>query len=862
MDLIEYLIGTIAKIIKTIFSWFMTFFEFIISLPFYLFGLSQERKYEKKISNLLSSMDKALSDNKQQLSWAENMLNQVQNVSTNQNHKNLLDEFKENCERFEKTVTPIKNDLEKKLNSDNFTGQSKKLYRQFKDVWRTLDGRPDRNNHLEFANFDVIYDEYHNFINSLLSFAKVEKLRMNSLSSWEYSKNGVDFLLQLGDEDTAGEKTVTIKATPKHSIIAEDNSFCYDSSDTIVSFVNGHLQYTRKCQFSELDHYDVYEFFTSADHLMRKQVSNDYSQSLEMRTNEAKNWITNLPALNLETVAPPPGDNVPEKEKLPDARARWAQLSDLQSAGVLEPKGFLLGRMGYGSYIYTGDYNSHIMTIASAGSGKGVGVVIPNLLRHKGSVVVLDPKAENFMVTSQFRLKYGDVYYFDPYGVLENYISRGLNRADTIKARINPMDLVDPYNDRDGYIDQATLIASSLVSCPADAGDATFFYQEAQGFLKNAICYIALLYPLGHPERNLLTVRKKVAMEFPLLKDDLIRERRGQPWANELPIVELIGWLGKVVAAHSNAKAHVMQGTDFLTNPKVADYLSKSNVDLSQLRSHCMSLYLIWDVDRLLHAPNQCKPLIRLLFSLTIKGAGNYKVEMSPTNAQNKILFMLDEIAQLGTVEILQPLLTLQRGAGLVAWTIWQSLSQINSIYGEQVAKTLFNNCAVKQFFGVNDLDTAKMVSEYAGATTYYKVSQNLSEAQNTATSYVDQFGFTHSFGVSKTTGTSSSNSYHGCDYTSTTGENQNFTTTKNQTNSYSFSKSIQHGHTWTKGQVVTPEKAQLVTPVDVMNSIAYGVQFVFYRDKVPFPILSGKIRYYEEPEFEGEWKENLTRNQ
>ncbi len=36
------------------------------------------------------------------------------------------------------------------------------------------------------------------------------------------------------------------------------------------------------------------------------------------------------------------------------------------------------------------------MTIASTGAGKGVGCITPALLRHKGPVVVIDPKGEMY----------------------------------------------------------------------------------------------------------------------------------------------------------------------------------------------------------------------------------------------------------------------------------------------------------------------------------------------------------------------------------------------------------------------------------------------------------------------------------
>lgn len=60
----------------------------------------------------------------------------------------------------------------------------------------------------------------------------------------------------------------------------------------------------------------------------------------------------------------------------------------------------------------------HLLTIAPTGAGKGVSCVIPALLRHKGDIVVMDPKGENYAVTAEFRKSLGQkVVLLDPYGV-------------------------------------------------------------------------------------------------------------------------------------------------------------------------------------------------------------------------------------------------------------------------------------------------------------------------------------------------------------------------------------------------------------------------------------------------------------
>ena len=91
--------------------------------------------------------------------------------------------------------------------------------------------------------------------------------------------------------------------------------------------------------------------------------------------------------------------------------ARWATLRDLVRGKALGGGGLIVGK-AYGQFIrFKGD--GAVMVCAPQGRGKGVGVVIPNLLEHLGSVIVTDPKGENFAVTQRHRSTLGPVYRLD-----------------------------------------------------------------------------------------------------------------------------------------------------------------------------------------------------------------------------------------------------------------------------------------------------------------------------------------------------------------------------------------------------------------------------------------------------------------
>ncbi len=98
--------------------------------------------------------------------------------------------------------------------------------------------------------------------------------------------------------------------------------------------------------------------------------------------------------------------------------------------------------------------------------------VVPTLLDHPGSVLVTDPKGENYAVTAGWRRKirwWQAVHAFDPFGVVGG------------QATYNPLDLIDAT--RADAVDDARMLADMLVPSPAGVreGDQAFWNEEKPG---------------------------------------------------------------------------------------------------------------------------------------------------------------------------------------------------------------------------------------------------------------------------------------------------------------------------------------------------------------------------------------------
>lgn len=862
----EALINIFISIITCVFSIVVSIAKFLFGLIVGLFSAGRNAQRQKSIIKIRDTICQAHRDNEAMLQMVSKIINTLPE-KIEVNDKTSLDDQLAYCNQKSSSLTQAKDNITRDL-SDGVPSNADNLIRKYKYIMQEIASIHYAMSHDQLDAISKKYQGDAYFINSLLTFSRVNNLRKTG-NCWEYDMNNIHYKMTL-DEIT---HQVIITALPYDAFCFEDKpgrTFPPPSPNTShlpLYFNADHkLEYSSVRNVSEITHYDVYEYFETVHRLMKNKNINEYAFKSILTRNNAEDIEDNYQEYfingRLKQVAPPPVEYLTDNEKMPNGRQRWAQLPDLSKSGMLSQKGFIIGKMGYGSFIYTGDYSGHILTIASTGSGKGVGVVIPNLLRHKGSAIVLDPKGENYIVTAQQRNRLGNkVFYYDPWDVMNYY--PGVNHANTIKARINPFDYLKT-EDPD-FIDNARALASSLIV--RDDPSGSFFYNEAETFLFRLIVSVCVKYPIGSAERNISKVRTLLTLppfEAGSLDEwigtDVINDRKIPDCLKVIP-KELKSWLalnkkGKA-AAFINTYSFSLQATDFVSNQGVADSLKTSNIDMMQLKTNPQTLYLIMDLKRLTMNSAVYKPFIRFIVTTAMLGAS---VRVGSVNKpKDRVLFLLDEIAQLGNLQYLPQMLSIYAGMGITVWTIWQDIAQIQKNYDKEWS-SIVNNCAVQQYFGVNDNDTAENVSKKAGKTTVYKRTLSTNEGVSGGQSTSESDSSSTARGTSNTRGTNSGHSYQGFNYTSSGGSNESFTENETYTNSYSFSKSIQVGWSKSKGESVTQEVIDLITPHEVMNANAYDVQLVFYQGKLAFPILSGKIKYFSDPEYLNEHGENLTR--
>jgi type IV secretion system protein VirD4 len=140
--------------------------------------------------------------------------------------------------------------------------------------------------------------------------------------------------------------------------------------------------------------------------------------------------------------------------------ARWLTGHEAARRGLLGDAGLIVGKLGKRLLRFS-DVEGSVVVFAPQGSGKGVGVVVPNLLTYPGPVICTDPKGENHAVTGRARRAFGPVYC--------------LNVGDPERShRFNPMDVIS--RDLLRAVDDCTRLAQLLM--PMEAKDESNHWRD------------------------------------------------------------------------------------------------------------------------------------------------------------------------------------------------------------------------------------------------------------------------------------------------------------------------------------------------------------------------------------------------
>ncbi len=393
--------------------------------------------------------------------------------------------------------------------------------------------------------------------------------------------------------------------------------------------------------------------------------------------------------------------------------ARFAtdkEIAALTSSG----SGLLIGRDAKSGKPLRYDGPAHLLTMAPTRTGKGVGTIIPNLLTADRSVICVDPKGENARITGRARQKFGPVHALDPFGI-----------TGRPSAAFNPLAMLDPQNL--DVAEDASALADALVfDEPGMAGEA-HWSEEAKALIAGLLLHIVSTEPFRC--RHLATLREYLTLA-PEQFAALLKRMQDSDEARGLVARAANRHLGKSDREAAGVLSAAQRHTHFLDSPRMTAVLNRSDFRFADLKRSNMTVFLVLPPDRL----STYSRWLRLLVSQSL-----LEMARDPAKPATPVLYLLDEFASLGHLAPVERAMGLMAGYGVQLWPILQDIHQLRATYGHR-AGTFLSNAGVLQVFGVNDYDSARLISDLLGQeTVVFQTMARALDSDKTGISYSQQ---------------------------------------------------------------------------------------------------------------------------
>ncbi|WP_315755871.1 conjugal transfer protein TraG [Bradyrhizobium sp. SZCCHNRI2007] len=379
--------------------------------------------------------------------------------------------------------------------------------------------------------------------------------------------------------------------------------------------------------------------------------------------------------------------------------ARWADVREIRTAGLLGLDGVVLGKLADDYLRHDGP--EHVLCFAPTRSGKGVGLVVPSLLAWSGSAIVHDIKGENWELTAGFRSRHGCVLLFDP----TNPKSSAYNPL--LEVRRGEWEIRDVQN-----------VADVLVDPEGSLDKRNHWEKTSHSLLVGAILHV--LYAeadktlagvagfLSDPKRP-IEATLKAMMTTPHL---------GEQGAHPVVASTARELLNKSENERSGVLSTAMSFLGLYRDPVVAQVTCRCDWRIADLIAdgRPTTLYLVVPPSDI----SRTKPLIRLVLNQIGR---RLTEELHASDRRHRVLMMLDEFPALGRLDFFESALAFMAGYGIKSFLIAQSLNQIEKAYGPNNA--ILDNCHVRVSFATNDERTAKRVSDALGTATEMRAMKN-----------------------------------------------------------------------------------------------------------------------------------------
>lgn len=424
--------------------------------------------------------------------------------------------------------------------------------------------------------------------------------------------------------------------------------------------------------------------------------------------------------------------------------AAWAAVKEFKDGLTKNNSGPFWGRFaGSSSPALFFDVVSNALTIAPAGSGKGIYTVIPSILSTRHGKVVTDFKSELVVMLKSALEKRGEIVRkLNPANLWSDIIgpSDSYNPLDIIAD-----DLMRPGGLRDVMDDLREMVAQILPEPEGKETDNSYFREGSRSLIS-----IGVLFEIMIDLYDAMLSSVALLLENRQRLEDMARwitgvDIDGKPHPDGPFSIERTEWakvhdpqdvaeFAKLVRARAHNILALMSGDSrtfdsFITGTqqalapfafgRLAPAMGRSTFSMNDLKEgkKPTTLFIVADSSRM-EAFKAYIGLIQFCCSTSLK---------RHPNKDRPVYFILDE----GTnykINGLESLLTWGRSYGIRLHLIFQDFAAFERTYGKTALDTLLSETEIKQFLpGQRSPKTLEMISKMLGEQSVMAMGANRS---------------------------------------------------------------------------------------------------------------------------------------
>ena len=395
-------------------------------------------------------------------------------------------------------------------------------------------------------------------------------------------------------------------------------------------------------------------------------------------------------------------------------------------------------------YVWFDRETPHYTYLGSTGSGKSVTAVIPMCsfiatAKKKRSVFITDPKGEIFNTTSKMfkdngynvlTLDFRHPELSNHFNILEPIIKEYEKYMDyEKKSKSSKKDKLKYNNLAMTSLAETNRLITSLATMIMQEKTQQkdpFWNNSARNLLEGLIGFFLEEYKADNIKRNQITmtsIRKfqNSSMQeknFNRFKMYIEKKEYGSKSKDSLTSI-----LSASENTYKSITAVFGEKMSLFDDVNVANVTSDSDFDFDLLGKEPTALFIIVpDEDKVYFT--LVTIIVGLLYKELVKLANSNENKKLPV----QIDWLLDEFANCPPLADVEALVSVARSRGMRFHFFIQSFSQLDNVYGKEVAQIILDNCGLI-YLKTNTQDTAEQISKRLGKTTISSnsISQSLS---------------------------------------------------------------------------------------------------------------------------------------